>query len=142
MRKNIYKDRLIKQDNYISDYIIEIEKIELRVHFNYSTTLENGLMVHEISKKDNNPLIIMGHSGIGSNVYFNNLFNLGINDEIVIYKENRKYVYNINKVLVFDKGKKIKIENNADKLYLVTCDLINMQKQWVFSSKLAKIEEI
>ena len=142
---NNYKKLNTSADNSIfleDNLTLLIEKINLMVVTDKDTTLDTGIEIHEISLKENAPLVISGHSGIGDNVYFNELFALRIDDEVIIIKNNLKYVYFIEKIVSFKKGSKLQINNSSDYLYLVTCDLLDMQKQWIFSAKLAKIAKI
>ena len=128
--------------SYYDDYLIIIPKIALKISFSSHTTLDEGLEIHEVSQKENAPLVISGHTGIGANALFNDLFSLNVGDEIIIINGSKKYTYVIDYIKDFQKQSKLKIFNSNKYLYLVTCDKYNMKKQWIFSSKLAKIEEI
>ena len=123
------------------ELILQIPKINLKVSTSTNVNLNDGLEIHLISHDNNNALVISGHSGIGANAYFNDLFKLRIGDNINVYQENLKYIYYLEQIIPFEKGSKLQINKEKIFLYLVTCDLYDMQKQWIFSSKLAKIEE-
>jgi len=135
---------LLKYNNkvFISDYILKIDKINLEVKGNYENKLSDGLEVHEISKNLDSPMVISGHSGIGNNVYFNELHLLKQGDEIKLIKQQNVYTYKVENIIYFTKGNKLSINKTSDYLYLVTCDLYDMQKQLIISSKLAKIAKI
>ena len=122
----------------ILDIRLIVDKIFLDILIGDSTTLETGLEIHRISKDANKPLVIMGHSGIGSNALFNNLDLLKEKDEIVIKKGYRKSTYQINSIIEFTKGSLLSLPSDKDYLFLVTCDKYNMQKQMIISAKLVK----
>lgn len=116
---------------------LKIQSINLNLYADLDSSLDEGIKIHYTD-----PYVILGHSGIGSNAVFNKLFYLKVNDEIDLIIDRKKFTYKINKISSFSKGEKIKIKKDSRYLYLITCDLINMQKQWIFSSKLTKIAEI
>lgn len=126
----------------VPQYILQIPKFNLEVHFNENTTLDVGLELHDVSKMQDMPIVISGHSGIGRNVYFNQIYLLAPSDVIILQKEKYRYFYEVEQNQEFKKGSKLAIKKSADYLYLVTCDLYDMQKQLIISSKLVKIEEI
>ena len=124
-----------------NNYIIEISKINLNVSFSFETTLDNGLEINKLSKVSENPLIISGHSGPGPNVFFNELEYLNIDDEIIIYHNNKKAYFKINDIITFKKYSDIVLPKDENYIYLITCDKYDMQKQLIISAKLVKIEE-
>ena len=125
-----------KDYNKLLDIRIIIDKIYLDILISENDKLDVGLEIHEISKKGNMPLVIMGHSGIGSNALFNALEYLKVNDEVKVYKDYKENIYKINKIDKFDKGSKLSLPKNKDYLYLITCDKYNMKKQLILSAKL------
>ena len=126
-----YQTKINNKDSYL----LEINKIDLKVYFSLNTTLNTGLEVHNISKYDNNPLIISGHSGYGKNVYFNDLDKLNINDLIIINHNQDKKYYLINDIKYVLKHQNIIISNDNSYLYLITCDKYDKQKQLVIIAK-------
>jgi len=138
--KNPYYHRLEYPLKHSS--IIMIDKIDLLIRDFNKTSLENGLKLHEISKHQNNALVIMGHSGIGRNALFNDLDKLNVNDTIIILKKNSQRTYLIEEIYWHPKGTNLKINNSFERLYLITCDKLNMKKQLIISSKMVKNEEI
>ncbi|MBE6156019.1 MAG: sortase [Firmicutes bacterium] len=133
-----------RDDIELKDYpmALKIDKISLDINLYLDKTLDEGLEIHEVSFRDNGPMVISGHSGIGPNALFNDLFYLDIRDKIILVKDGYQYTYELFQITSFTKGSKIQINASFDYLYLVTCDLFNMQKQWIFSSKIAKIDKI
>ena len=126
-----YQINLNQKDNYI----LQINKIDLNVAFSLDTTLNVGLEIHNISKSLNNPLIISGHSGYGSNVYFNDLDKLTIYDEIIINHKQVIQYYQVIDIKYVLKHQNITVSQNNDYLYLVTCDKFDSQKQLIIIAK-------
>lgn len=122
--------------------MLTIDKINLRVAFNDNSKLKDGPEIHNVSKIKGNPLIIMGHSGFGSNVYFNDLDSLEKKDLITISKNSGVISYEVIDLLYFDKGSKIKLPMDNSYIYLVTCDKYNLNKQLIISAKMAKNAKI
>ena len=123
-----------------NDLNLIIPKINLDVYTTYDTSLKEGLEIHKLSTKPsdkNSTLIIMGHAGIGSNVYFNKLNNLEVNDLIKIDYSNMEYQYIIEKKEIIKKGNEYSFEFNNNNLYLITC--YHHNKQIIIKAKMAKI---
>lgn len=122
------------------DINLIIPKINLDVNTTYNTTLKDGLEIHKLSSKPNNKkstIIIMGHAGIGQNVYFNRLNNLDENDIVYLDYANIEYKYIIDKKEIIPKGSLYNFEFNNNNLYLITC--YHHNKQIVIKAKMAKI---
>ncbi len=133
---SFYKEVIPKVSN---DLTLIIPVINLEVTTSYTSTLKEGLQIHELSTKpsdENSTVIIMGHAGIGQNVYFNNLKNLKENDEINIEYSNNIYNYIIENKEMIIKGNSYNFEFNQDYLYLITC--YHHDKQIVIRAKMAK----
>lgn len=131
-----YKEITPKVSN---DLTLMIPIINLEVTTSYSSTLKEGLEIHKLSTKpsdDNSTVIIMGHAGIGQNVYFNNLKKLKVNDEISIEYSNNIYNYVIDNKEMINKGNSYNFEFNQNYLYLITC--YHHDKQIVIRAKMAK----
>lgn len=91
------------------------------------------------TKKSN--VVIGAHSGTSKYAYFNEIHKLKIDDEIIIYYNNVKYVYNvIEKREVRDT--EIGILGNSDEsiLTLLTCKINDNSKRIVVISKLENAE--
>ena len=123
------------------NYNIKIPSINLNVNFTEYSSLDEGLEIHNISKIKNNPLVIMGHSGFGKNVFFNDLEYLNINDLIYINHNKNTYLFEINDIKYYKKFSYVNVPKENEYLYLITCDKKDMQKQLIISAKLSKISE-
>ncbi len=131
-----FKEVIPKLSNEIT---LIIPQIDLEVYTSYTSNLKEGLEIHPLSTRpsdDKSTLIIMGHSGIGQNVYFNNLIYLNINDLIIIEYSNNIYNYYINSIDIITKGLPYNFELSNDNLYLITC--YKQDKQVIIQAKMAK----
>lgn len=99
--------------------------VDLAIDF-ANNDLQNGAVVYE-----KNPLIIVGHSGWGPSAVFNDLLKLSLNDIISV---NGVY-YVIFNISAFDKGTSLNLKKQKNCVYLITCDMQNFDKQWVFYAK-------
>jgi len=113
-------------------YNLKVPSINLDVSFFASSTLDVGLEVHEVSFEINSPVLIMGHSGIGPNVYFNDLDKLKIGDKILF--ENK--VYNLVHIYEVSKKNSVFLKRSNKFFYLITCHKKNMDKQLLFEAKM------
>ena len=121
-----------------NDINLIIPKIDLDIYTTYDTSLKQGVEIHKLSTKPsdkNSTLILMGHSGIGQNVFFNRLYQLEVNDLISIDYVNRLYNYVIEEKSIITKGSEYSFEFNNNYLYLITCYYHN--KQIVIKAKMA-----
>lgn len=86
----------------------------------------------------NGNLIIAGHSGNYSNSYFKDLHLLVEGDQINIYYNNKKYIYEIKKIYLQDKTGTINVYRNLSKntLTLITCTLNDEGHQTVYIAEL------
>ena len=82
------------------------------------TILKESTMPNE----DKSTFILAAHSGTGKIAYFEELDKLTINDEIILYYKNKKYIYIVKDIWEERKNGYIHI-NNEDKrqLVLTTC---------------------
>lgn len=80
---------------------------------------------------DNNLFIIVGHSGNGSNAYFNDLVYLEVGDKIIVNVWNGSLIYKIRDIYYKNKGYNLGINEVNNSIYLVTCSRIFMDKQIV-----------
>ena len=118
--------------NTSNDYLamIEISKISLRRYLYDVNSKQNDVDKNiEILKNSDMPsvkggnLILAGHNGNTSVGHFKNLHKLVINDEIIIYYNNIKYVYKVSKIYdVLKTGTvAIKRDKSQNTVTLITC---------------------
>lgn len=115
-----------------------IPKINFKKSFSSTSTLSDNIKLHEKSIMPNNEksvLFILGHSGYGANAYFNDLFDLNINDIIYLKYYGKIYKYEIVDFEYIEKGKKYSFNFDENNLYLITCDKFNLRKQYVINSR-------
>ncbi len=124
---------------------IEIPKISLRKGFyskesNLNNVKFNLYVMPTSSYPDvqNGNFIIAGHSGNYNNSYFKDLYKLSEGDQIYIYYNNVKYVYEIKKIYLQDKTGTISIYRNLEKttLTLITCTFNDESHQTVYIAEL------
>ena len=124
---------------------IEIPKISLRKGFyskesNLNNVKFNLYVMPTSSYPDvqNGNFIIAGHSGNYNNSYFKDLYKLSEGDQIYIYYNNQKYVYEIKKIYLQDKTGTISIYRNLEKttLTLITCTFNDESHQTVYIAEL------
>ncbi len=115
-----------------NDYlaIIEIPKISLRRYLYDINSKENDVDKNiEVLKDSDMPniqggnLILAGHNGNTAVGHFRNLHKLVLNDEIIIYYNNSKYVYKISKIYDVLKTGSVAIKRDKSKstITLITC---------------------
>ena len=128
-----YKLEIINQ--YQEDYLakLEIPKIKLiKKLYSKNSSFNNvdiNLMMIGDTPGTDTKVIIAGHSGYGSNAYFNDLIYLDIDDEVIVYYKNEKYFYKIYKIYDIEKTGKIYLEkSDVGIIVLITCRIgTNMQ---------------
>ena len=88
--------------NYVG--VLEIPKINFKRGFldikDKNNNVNKNIQVLENSAMPNvngGLLVIAGHSGSGRVAFFRNLYKLKENDQIYIYYENTKYIYQVQK---------------------------------------------
>lgn len=138
--------------NYTSDYQIkydyiaqiEIPKINLKKNLFakdsfYNNVDINLMLVGDMPSYDTK-FIVAGHSGIGSNAYFNDLVYLDINDEVLVYYNNYIYIYEITQIYdILKTGKLYLEENDNGIIVLVTCK-INTNLQTIYKGYLKDVK--
>lgn len=121
--------------------ILEIPKINLKEKiYDKNSKLndidKNIIIMNESSmpNEDEGIVIIGGHSGYGKYAYFKDLNKLSINDEIIIYYLNKKYIYKVINYYLDDKDGSISINNlnKKNKLFLYTCNPNDKNNYLVF----------
>lgn len=128
--------------NYVG--VLEIPKINFKRGFldikDKNNNVNKNIHVLENSAMPNvngGLLVIAGHSGSGRVAFFRNLYKLKENDQIYIYYENIKYIYQVQKYYEETKDGDISIDKNSEStLVLTTCSQTDKNKQIVIVSKL------
>lgn len=128
--------------NYVG--VLEIPKINFKRGFldikDKNNNVNKNIQVLENSVMPNvngGLLVIAGHSGSGRVAFFRNLYKLKENDQIYIYYENTKYIYQVQKYYEETKDGDISIDKNSESiLVLTTCSQTDKNKQIVIESKL------
>ena len=128
--------------NYIG--VLEIPKINFKRGFldikDKNNNVNKNIQVLENSTMPNvngGLLVIAGHSGSGRVAFFRNLYKLKENDQIYIYYENIKYIYQVQNYYEETKDGDISIDKNSEStLVLTTCSQTDKNKQIVIVSKL------
>jgi len=128
--------------NYVG--VLEIPKINFKRGFldikDKNNNVNKNIQVLENSAMPNvngGLLVIAGHSGSGRVAFFRNLYKLKENDQIYIYYENIKYIYQVQKYYEETKDGDISIDKNSEStLVLTTCSQTDKNKQIVIVSKL------
>ena len=129
---NSFKTKDEKKKTKINDYmgIIYIPKISLKRYLYGLDSKKNNVDKNiEVLKNSDMPsvkggnLILAGHNGNTSVGHFKNLHKLVINDEIIIYYNNIKYVYKVSKIYdVLKTGTvAIKRDKSQNTVTLITC---------------------
>jgi len=119
---------------------IIIDKIN--INHQYEILSKNG-NIKEISmfeecgrpNEENTNVVIGAHSGTGKYALFNEISKLKPNDEIIIYYNNKKYIYIVEEIKEV-KDTDISILDNKDKpiLTLLTCKINDNSKRIVVIS--------
>lgn len=123
-----------------SENIIMIDKININHKYEILSKSENikGIAMFEECgrpNKENTNVVIGAHSGTGEYALFNEINNLKQNDEIIIYYNNKKYIY-IVEVVKEVKDTDIEVLENKDKsiLTLLTCKINDNSKRIIVIS--------
>ena len=94
----------VPRNNY---YIgtISIPKINLKAGFTDMNSKENNVEKNVAIMKtstypdvENGNFILAAHSGVGKLAYFNNLYQLGMKDQVTIEYKGKEYLYQIDEV--------------------------------------------
>lgn len=119
------------------DLRLVINDLSLDVYTTYDTPLNKGLEIQKNSTKPgyNSTIVIMGHSGIGNNVYFNRLYKLEIENKIQIIYSGIIYQYEVDSIETINKNQSYPFIFNSNYLYLITCR--GKGKQLLIRAKMA-----
>lgn len=129
--------------NYIA--VLEIPKINLKRGLFPINDKNNNvdknveiLQNSDMPNVTNGTLALAGHSGNSRIAYFHKLYKLKENDQVYIYYQNEKYIYQVSKIERQDKDGTISFTKTKDttELILTTCDQQNKGKQIVVVAKL------
>ena len=138
------KEEVKQSETYNYVGVLEIPKINFKRGFldikDKNNNVNKNIQVLENSAMPNvngGLLVIAGHSGSGRVAFFRNLYKLKENDQIYIYYENIKYIYQVQKYYEETKDGDISIDKNSEStLVLTTCSQTDKNKQIVIVSKL------
>lgn len=129
--------------NYIA--VLDIPKIDLKRGLFPINDKNNNvdknveiLQNSDMPNVTNGTLALAGHSGNSRIAYFHKLYKLKENDQVYIYYQNIKYIYQVSKIERQDKDGTISFTKTKDttELILTTCDQQNKGKQIVVVAKL------
>lgn len=129
--------------NYIA--VLDISKINLKRGLFPINDKNNNvdknveiLQNSDMPNVTNGTLALAGHSGNSRIAYFHKLYKLKENDQVYIYYQNIKYIYQVSKIERQDKDGTISFTKTKDttELILTTCDQQNKGKQIVVVAKL------
>ena len=120
-------------DEYIG--YLTIPKINLTKGFVDRRSSENDV--------ENGNFILAGHSGTGWKAFFNELYQLQLNDEAYVTYKGKKYIYNLVNIYTQPKIGKVAIYRNYDvrTLTLITCTNNDQTTQTIYILELTSIEE-
>lgn len=128
--------------NYIA--VLEIPKINLKRGLlpinNKNNDVDKNVEILQNSDMPNvvnGTLALAGHSGNSRIAYFHKLYKLKENDQVYIYYQNIKYIYQVSKIEKQEKDGTISFSKTKDttELILTTCDQQNKGKQIVIIAK-------
>lgn len=96
------------------------------------------VQILEESKLENFFFLFAGHSGDGMVSYFNDLEYLEEGDIILIFMDDKKIFYVVEKIYYIQKTGKFfaPLENMENMLYLITCSLKYYDKQLIVQARL------
>lgn len=121
------------KNNYDNKIIIESIKIENEIHVSGIKEEVKGIvMFSEYGRPDieGSNTIIGAHSGYGSNAYFNLLSKVDVGNEIILYYDNKKYIYLVEKVYeINEKDTSPLNKNEYSKLTIMTCKMGDSSKR-------------
>ncbi|MBO5138401.1 MAG: sortase [Bacilli bacterium] len=144
------KSSISSNSNSAFQYIgyLEIPKINLKKGFvdkdSKDNDVERNLYIATNSSYpdvDKGNFIIAAHSGTGWKAFFNNLYKLSKNDQVIVTYNNKRYTYNIVNIYKQNKTGKIAIYRNYDKttLTLVTCTNNDDKTQTIYVAELVSV---
>lgn len=141
---NVIEDT--KQEDYIA--VLEIPIINLKKGL-YAIESKNNNVNKNIEIIDSSDMpditkgnfILAGHSGTGRIAFFDDLDKLIIDDTIIVYYKNIKYIYQINNIESIVKDGTIEIKREFESMItLTTCNQENKNEQLVITGILISKE--
>ena len=126
-----------KNNEYIA--ILEIPKIDLKRGLKEDTSVDEDITIIDLNKFKNDDIILASHSGNCDICYFKRLDELIVNDKIYLYKDNVKYIYQINEIKERKKNT-FKLGDNKDTITLITCSKLKEDIQIIIEAKEIKKE--
>lgn len=141
---NVIKDT--KQEDYIA--VLEIPSINLKKGL-YAIDSKNNNVNKNIEIIDSSDMpditkgnfILAGHSGTGRIAFFDDLDKLIVDDTIIVYYKNIKYIYQINNIESIVKDGTIEIKREFEGMItLTTCNQKNKNEQLVITGILISKE--
>lgn len=140
---------LEKNDIETYDAVLSIPSINLKKGIydknDSRNNISKNVTIHNESDYpniNNSNLILMAHSGSGSNAFFNDLDKLNNDSLIEFYYKKTKYVYKISNYYMIDKNglASIKRDTSQKTVTLITCSKKDKAKQLIYIGYL--IDEI
>ena len=141
---NVIEDT--KQEDYIA--VLEIPSIDLKKGL-YAIDSKNNNVNKNIEIIDSSDMpditkgnfILAGHSGTGRIAFFDDLDKLIVDDTIIVYYKNIKYIYQINNIESIVKDGTIEIKREFESMItLTTCNQENKNEQLVITGILVSKE--
>lgn len=129
----------IKEEQPIGTLIINKININKPLYQLSSTknNIEENITILDGSiepNKENSIMFIAAHSGTSKIAFFNNLNQLQINDEIILYYNNVKYLYAVKNIWETKKDGNIEIiKDTRNQLILTTCSTTSKTKQLIIN---------
>ena len=127
--------------------ILEIPKMNIVRMFYDSSNKDNDvskniamLAPNSFTSLNQGAILLAAHSGKSNISFFHNLDILRIDDEINIYYDNYKYIYQVKEKYETTKIGKVVILDNPLYLYLTTCSEKDKNNQLIIKSELIKKE--
>ena len=145
--EEVYVDTNYTYEEYLG--IIDIPKIGLyKGFYDKNSNLNNVKFNLYVLPESNYPdidkgnLMIAGHSGNYNNSYFANLYQLVIDDVVIIHYNNLKYTYKIVNIYYEEKDGDVGIFRNKgiNVLTLITCTKDDRTKQTIYIAELSNVE--
>ena len=126
--------------------VLEIPKISLKkglynISSQYNDVDQNIQIIKDskLSSDDISSLILVGHSGNSKIAYFNDLHKLSLKDNIYIYYNRHKYIYELTTIYDIPKTGYFYPENSSQHIItLITCKNNSKDLQAVYVGKLIK----
>lgn len=130
--------------NYVDDSIY-IENINLNMKYEVLSIYNDVygiVMFEECGRPDivGSNTVIGAHSGDREDAYFNDLQKLKIEDNIIIFYNNEKYLYEIKEVKeVYDTDVNVLKSDGQTKLTLLTCKMGDISKRIIITADLVNV---